>query len=175
MSHNDSVECTGSITIPSHTNAFIKCEVPKIMKSRNCERVCVFEPSYRHKSNQSHCITYEVTMVMDNDIVNSGIFQIVMANHSPEHVKIITKYWHVEIMWWGKHMHHTWYCSLWTHWLYNESQCSWKGTTLYSYQKCFYCWNSLLKKDKSWLYILGRHRICHSIVENSNYVWTLKM
>ena len=52
---NDLVQDAESITVPPYTNAFIKYKVPKILKSKNYERVCVFEPSYRHKSNYSHC------------------------------------------------------------------------------------------------------------------------
>ena len=85
---NALVQCAESITIPPYTNAFIKCKVPKILKSEKYGRVCVFELSYRHKSNYSHCNTYEGTVVMDDEVVNSGIFQNVMTNHSPQHVKI---------------------------------------------------------------------------------------
>ena len=37
---------------------------------------------------------------MDDEVVNSGIFQIVLTNYSPKHVKINkqTNYGHVEIM-----------------------------------------------------------------------------
>ena len=85
---NALLQCAEPITIPPYTNAFIKCKVPNILKSMNYERVCVFEPSYRHKPYYSHCNTYEGIVVMDDDVVDSGIFQIVMTNHSPKHVKI---------------------------------------------------------------------------------------
>ena len=85
---NALVQCTEVITLPPFTNALIKCKVPKVLKSKSFEKICLFEPSYRHKSDYAECHTYEGIVVMGNEVVNSGIFHIVMTNGSSRHIKI---------------------------------------------------------------------------------------
>ena len=51
-------------------------------------KFCLFEPSYRHKSDYAGCHTYEGIIVMDNEIVNSGIFHVALTNGSSRHIKI---------------------------------------------------------------------------------------
>ena len=82
------VQCTEAITLPPFTNALIKCKVPNILKSKRFEKFCLFEPSYRHKSDYAECHTYEGIVVMDNEVVNSGIFHVAMTNGSSRHIKI---------------------------------------------------------------------------------------
>ena len=69
-------------------NALIKCKVPKVLKSKGFEKICLFEPSYRHKSDYAECHIYEGIVVMDNEVVNSGIFHVTMTNGSSRHIKI---------------------------------------------------------------------------------------
>ena len=51
-------------------------------------RKCVFEPANKYKSDFSECHTYESTVVMDDELKNSGIFHIAMINQSGRHLKI---------------------------------------------------------------------------------------
>ena len=85
---NALVQCTEAITLPPFTNALIKYKVPKVLKSKSYENICLFEPSYRHKSDYAECHTYEGIVVMDNEVVNSGIFHVAMTNDSSRHIKI---------------------------------------------------------------------------------------
>ena len=83
-----SVQCTESITGLLYLNALMKCKVSKALKSKHFEKACVFEPSYRQKSDYSECYTYEGYIVMDTEVVNSGIFHIAMTDGSSRHIRI---------------------------------------------------------------------------------------
>ena len=48
----------------------------------------MFEPSYKHRSNCSGCEMYEGLVTLDNTIVKTGIFSIVMTNRSNKHIKV---------------------------------------------------------------------------------------
>ena len=48
----------------------------------------MFEPSFRHRSLYSHCDTYEGPVTVDDNIVSSGVFNIVMTNKSNRQIKI---------------------------------------------------------------------------------------
>ena len=48
----------------------------------------MFQPSYKHRFLYSHCKTYEGLVTVDDNIVRSGIFDIVMTNKSNRHIKI---------------------------------------------------------------------------------------
>ena len=48
----------------------------------------MFESSYKHRSNYSGCDTYDGLVTLDNTIVNTGIFSIVMTNRSNKHIKV---------------------------------------------------------------------------------------
>ena len=48
----------------------------------------MFEPSFKHKSLYSHCDTYEGLVTVDDSIVSSGVFNIVMTIRSNRHIKI---------------------------------------------------------------------------------------
>ena len=48
----------------------------------------MYEPSFRHRSLYSHCKTYEGLVTVDDNIVRSGVFNIVMTNKSNRHTKI---------------------------------------------------------------------------------------
>ena len=85
---NALVQCAESIIIPPRSNAVVKCRVPKVMCHQNYERICVFEPSNRHTSDNAACHTYNGTVVMDDDVKRSGIFEIAMTNTSWKTVKI---------------------------------------------------------------------------------------
>ena len=57
---NALVWCAESIMIPPRSIALIKCKAPKTTCREHYEKVCVFEPSNRHKSDFSEWHTYEV-------------------------------------------------------------------------------------------------------------------
>ena len=50
-------------------------------------RSCVFEPSFKHRSLYSHCKMYEGLVTVDDNIVSSGVFNIVMTKKSNRHIK----------------------------------------------------------------------------------------
>ena len=49
---------------------------------------CAFEPSYKHSSHYFNCTTYESIVTLDDIVVSSGTFNIVMTNRSNKHVKV---------------------------------------------------------------------------------------
>ena len=85
---NAIVQCAEVIVIPPKSNAMVKCRAPNISCQEHFEKICLFEPSSRHKSENSACHTYNGTVLMDNEVVSSGIFEIVMTNTSYKTVKI---------------------------------------------------------------------------------------
>ena len=85
---NALVYCAESIVIPPTSNVLIKCKAPKTTCREHYEKVCVFEPSSRHKSEFSEYHTYEGTEVMGDKLKDSGIFHIAMTNNSGRCVKI---------------------------------------------------------------------------------------
>ena len=50
--------------------------------------VVCFNQSFKHRSLYSHCDTYEGLVTVDDNIVSSGVFNIVMTNKSNRHIKI---------------------------------------------------------------------------------------
>ena len=48
----------------------------------------MFEPSYKHRSNYSGCDTYDDLVTLDDTVVKTGIFNIVMTNMSKKHIKV---------------------------------------------------------------------------------------
>ena len=49
---------------------------------------CVFEPSYKHRSNYANCTTCEGIITIDDSVVSSCTFNIVMTNMSNKHIKV---------------------------------------------------------------------------------------
>ena len=47
----------------------------------------MFQPSFRHRSLYFHCDTYEGLVTVDDNIVSSGVFNIVRTNKSSIHIK----------------------------------------------------------------------------------------
>ena len=74
--------------IPPYSNGYIRCRMPKAKGRAYISRNCVFEPSFRHRCLYSHCEMYEGLVTVDDNIVSSGIFNIVMTNESNRHIKI---------------------------------------------------------------------------------------
>ena len=70
---NALVQCAEYIVIPPRKNALIKCKAPKATHKEHYEKVCVFEPSNRHKLDFSECHTYKGTVVMGDELKDSGI------------------------------------------------------------------------------------------------------
>ena len=85
---NAIVQCAESIVIPPRSNAMIKCRAPRIACQKHFEKTCLFEPSSTHKSENAACHTYHGTVLMDNDVITSGVFEIAMTNTSWKTVKI---------------------------------------------------------------------------------------
>ena len=85
---NALVFCTESTVIPPNSNGYIRCRMPKGEGKAYICRSCVFEPSFKHRSLYSHCDIYEGPVTVDDHIVSSGVFNIVMTNKSNRHIKI---------------------------------------------------------------------------------------
>ena len=66
-------------------------ECPKAKGKAYIGRSCVFEPSFKHSYLYSHCGTYEDLVTVDDSIVSSGVFNIIMTNKSNRHIKIHSK------------------------------------------------------------------------------------
>ena len=49
---------------------------------------CVFEPSYKNRPNYVNCTTYESIVTLDDSVVSSGTFNIVITNRSNRHIKV---------------------------------------------------------------------------------------
>ena len=86
---NALVFCTKSIVISPYSNGYIQCKVPKEKLKASLGKNCVCEPSYKHRSNHVNCTTYEGIITLDESVVSSGTFNIVMTNRSNKHIKII--------------------------------------------------------------------------------------
>ena len=85
---NALVICTDSIVIPPYSNGYIQCKVPKEKLKANLGKNHVFEPSYKHRSNYVNCNTYEGIVTLDDSVVSSGTFNIVMTIKSNKHIKV---------------------------------------------------------------------------------------
>ena len=82
------VFCMESTVIPPYSHGYIRCRMPKVKGRAYIGRSCLFEPLFRHRSLYSHCNTYEGLVTVDDNIVSSGVFNIVMTNKSNKHIKI---------------------------------------------------------------------------------------
>ena len=80
--------CMDSSVIPPYSNGYCKCRMPKAKGKVYIGQSYVFEPSFKHRSLYSHCDTYEGLVTVDDNIVSSGVFNIVMTNKSNRHIKI---------------------------------------------------------------------------------------
>ena len=85
---NALVFSTESIIILPFSNAFIKCKMPKVKRQTHLGKTCVFEPSLRLKAVYTGCTTYEGIVTFDDEIFQSGTFNVVMINASIKHVTI---------------------------------------------------------------------------------------
>ena len=85
---NALVFCAESMLLLPYSNGYIKCRLPRAKGKPYISRSCVFEPSFRHRSQYSHCDTYEGLVTVDDAIASSVVFQIVMTNKSNRHIKI---------------------------------------------------------------------------------------
>ena len=85
---NALVQCAEVIVIPPRSNAMVKCKAPKVACQQHFEKICLFEPSSKHTSDNAACHTYNGTIVMDNHVASSGIFEIAFTNTSYKTVKI---------------------------------------------------------------------------------------
>ena len=78
-------ECT--VLLP-YSNGYIGCRLPREKGKLYIGKSCVFEPSFRHRSQYLHCDTYEGLVTVDNTLAHSGVFNIMMTNKSNRHIKI---------------------------------------------------------------------------------------
>ena len=85
---NALVFCMESTVILPYSHGYIRCRMPKAKGRAYIGRSCVFKPSFRHRSLYSHCHTNEGFVTVDDNIVSSGVFNIVMTNMSNRHIKI---------------------------------------------------------------------------------------
>ena len=85
---NALVFCMESTVIPPYSNGYIRCRMPQAKGNTYLGRSCVFEPSFKHRSLYSHCNTYEGLVTVDDNIVSSGVFNIILTNKSNRHIKI---------------------------------------------------------------------------------------
>ena len=84
---NALVLCTESKVIHPYSNGYIQCKVPKETLRGSLGKKCVFEPSYKYRSNYVNCTTYEGIVTLDASVVSSGTFNIVIINRSNKHKK----------------------------------------------------------------------------------------
>ena len=82
------VFCVESTVIPPYSNGYIRCRMPKAKGKACIGRRCVFEPSFKHIFLYSHCKTYEGLVTVNDNIVRSAVFTIIMTNKSNRHIKI---------------------------------------------------------------------------------------
>ena len=85
---NALVFCTESIVIPPYSNGYIKHKVSKGKLKASLGKDCVFEPSYKHRSNFVNCTTYEGIVTLYDSVVSSGAFNTAMTNKSNKHNKV---------------------------------------------------------------------------------------
>ena len=85
---NALVFCMESTVIPPYSNGYIRCRMPKVKGRAYIGRMCVFEPSFRQRSLYSHCNMHEGFVTVDDNIVSSVVFNIVMTNKSNRHIKV---------------------------------------------------------------------------------------
>ena len=62
--------------------------MPKVKRQAHLGKTCVFEPSVRFKAVYTGCTTYEGIVTIDDEIFQSGIFNVIMTNTCMKHVKI---------------------------------------------------------------------------------------
>ena len=85
---NTLVFCAESTVIPPYSNGYIQCKVPKEILKASLGKNCVFEPAYKHRSNYVNYTTYEGTVTLDDSVVSSDTFNIVMTNRSNKCIKV---------------------------------------------------------------------------------------
>ena len=56
---------------------YIQCKVPKEKLKASLGKNCVFEHSYKHRSNYVNCTTYEGIVTLDDSVVSSAWLAVV--------------------------------------------------------------------------------------------------
>ena len=67
---NALVFCAESTVLPPYSNGYIKCRLPRAKGKLYIGKSCVFEPLYKHRSQSSHCDTYEGLVTVDDTITS---------------------------------------------------------------------------------------------------------
>ena len=78
--------CMESTVISPYSNGYVKCRMPNVKGKAYISRSCVFEPSFTHRSLYLHCKTYAGLVTVDDYIVRSSVFNIIMTNKSNRHI-----------------------------------------------------------------------------------------
>ena len=63
---NALVFCAESVVLLPYYNGYITCRLPRARGKPYIGKSCVFEPSFKHKSQYSHCNTYEGLVTVDD-------------------------------------------------------------------------------------------------------------
>ena len=85
---NALVFCMEITVTPPYSSGYIKCRMPKAKGKAYIGRSYVFEPSFKHRSLYAHCEMCEGLVTVDDSIVSSGVFNIVVSNMSNRHIII---------------------------------------------------------------------------------------
>ena len=85
---NTLVFCAESEVLLPYCNGYITCRLPGAKGKPYIGKSCVFEPSFKHRPQCSHCDINEGLVTVDDAIAWSGVFNIVMTNKSNRHIKI---------------------------------------------------------------------------------------
>ena len=65
---NTLVFCAESVVLPPYSNGYITCRLSRAKGKLYIGKSCVFEPSLKHRSQYSHCDTYEGLVTVDDAI-----------------------------------------------------------------------------------------------------------
>ena len=85
---NALVFCMESTVILPYSMHISGVECPRQRRRYTLAIVVMFEPSFKYISLYSHYNTFEGLVTLDDNIVSSGVFNIVMTNNSNRHIKI---------------------------------------------------------------------------------------
>ena len=85
---NALVFCAESTVLPPFSNGYSGCRLPREKGKLYFGKSCVFEPSFKHRSQYLHCNRYEGLVTVDDTIACSYVFNIVITNKSNRHIKI---------------------------------------------------------------------------------------
>ena len=77
-----------ALSSPHIQMAIFNTKCQRVKRTVNHGKTCVFEPSFRHRSIYTKYTIYEGIVTIEDDVVKSGTFNIVMTNRSNKHIKV---------------------------------------------------------------------------------------